>query len=66
MGLTVSEKSVFPTSFARGCFLGNLFSFEKKWLQKILFDVICLEIRHKVGPECELNSWPDSSVGWSV
>ena len=47
MGLTVSEKSVFPTSFDRGCFQGNLFSFEKhKWLQKILFDVICLEIRH--------------------
>ena len=44
MGLTVSEKSVFPTSFG---FQGNLFSFEKhKWLQKILFDVICLEIRH--------------------
>ena len=47
MGLTVSEKSVFPTSFGRGRFQGNLFSFEKhKWLQKILFDVICLEIRH--------------------
>ena len=45
MGLTVSEKSVFPTSFGRGRFQGNLFSFEKhKWLQKILFDVICLEI----------------------
>ena len=45
MGLTVSEKYVFPTSFGR--FQGNLFSFEKhKWLQKILFDVICLEIRH--------------------
>ena len=28
MGLTVSEKSVFPTSFARGRFEGNLFSFE--------------------------------------
>ena len=40
MGLTVSEKSVFPTSFGRGRFQGNLFSFEKhKWLQKILFDV---------------------------
>ena len=38
MGLTVSEKSVFPTSFGRGRFQGNLFSFEKhKWLQKILF-----------------------------
>ena len=46
MGLTVSEKSVFPTSFGRGRFQGNLFSFEKhKWLQKILFGVICLEIR---------------------
>ena len=51
MGLTVSEKSVFPTSFGRGRFQGNLFSFEKhKWLQKILFDVICLEIRHKSVP----------------
>ena len=29
MGLTVSEKSVFPTSFGRGRFQGNLFSFEK-------------------------------------
>ena len=46
MGLTVSEKSVFPTSFGRGRFQGNLFSFEKQRLQKILFDVICLEIRH--------------------
>ena len=47
MGLTVSEKSVFPTSFGRGRFQGNLFSFEKhKWVQKILFDIICLEIRH--------------------
>ena len=45
MGLTVSEKSVFPNG--RGRFQGNLFSFEKhKWLQKILFDVTCLEIRH--------------------
>ena len=45
MGLTVNEKSVFPTSFDRRC-QGNLFSFEKhKWLQKILFDVIYLEIR---------------------
>ena len=25
MGLTVSEKSVFPTSFGRGHFEGNLF-----------------------------------------
>ena len=47
MWLTVSEKSVFPTSFGRGRFEGNLFSFEKhKCLQKILFDVICLQIRH--------------------
>ena len=46
MGLTVSEKFVFPTSFGRGRFQGNLFSFEKQRLQKILFDVICLEIRH--------------------
>ena len=47
MGLTVSEKSVFSTSFGHGRFQGNLFSFEKhKWLQKILFDVICLQIRH--------------------
>ena len=47
MGLTVSEKSVFPTSFSHGHFQGNLFSFEKhKWLHKILFDVICLEICH--------------------
>ena len=42
----VTEKSVFQTSFGRGRFQGNLFSFEKhKWLQ-ILFEVICLEIRH--------------------
>ena len=46
MGLIVSEKFVFPTSFGRDCFQGNLFSFEKQWLQKILFDVICLQIRH--------------------
>ena len=47
MGFTVSEKTVFPTSFGSGCFQGNLFSFEKhKWLQKILFNVICLGIRH--------------------
>ena len=46
-GLTVSEKSVFPTSFGRGHFQGILLSFEKhKMLQKILFDVICLEIRY--------------------
>ena len=33
MELTVSEKSGFPTSFSRGCFQGNLFSFAKhKWL----------------------------------
>ena len=47
MGLTVGEKPVSPTSFDCGRFQGNLFSFEKhKWLQKILFDVICLQIRH--------------------
>ena len=47
MGLKVSEKSVFPIGFGRVHFQGNLFSFEKhKWLQKILFDVICLEIRN--------------------
>ena len=47
MGLTVSEKSVFPASFDRGRCQGNLFSFGKhNWLQKILFDVICLEIRY--------------------
>ena len=40
MELTVSEKSVFPTSFGRCRFQGNLFSFQ------ILFDVICLQIRH--------------------
>ena len=33
MKLTVSEKSVFPTSFGRGRFQGNLFLFQKhKWL----------------------------------
>ena len=43
MGLIVGEKSTFPTSFGRGRFQGNLFSFEKqKWLQEILFDVRCL------------------------
>ena len=47
MGLTISEKSVFPTSFDRDRFQGNLFSFEKlKWLQKILRDVIYLEMHH--------------------
>ena len=47
MGLSVSEKFVFPTRFGRGRFEGNLFSFEKhKWLQKILFDAIFLEILH--------------------
>ena len=30
MGLTVTEKSVFPTSFGRGSFQENLFSFEKQ------------------------------------
>ena len=45
--LRVSTKSVFPTSFDRGQFPGNLFSFKKrKWLQEILFDVIYLKIRH--------------------
>ena len=45
IGLTVSEKSVFSNSFGCGRFLGNLLSFEKhKLLQKILFEVICLEI----------------------
>ena len=29
MGLTISEKSVFPTSFGSGRFQENLFSFEK-------------------------------------
>ena len=44
MSLTVSP---FSASFGRECFQGNLFSFEKhKLLQKILFDVICLQIRH--------------------
>ena len=28
MGLRVSEKSVFPTSFGRDGFQGNLFAFE--------------------------------------
>ena len=47
MGLSVSEKFVFPTRFGRGRFEGNLFSFEKhKWLQKILSDAIFLEILH--------------------
>ena len=45
VGFTVSEKSVFPTSLGHDRFQWNLFSFEKhKWLQNILFDVICLEI----------------------
>ena len=36
MGVTVSEKSVFPTSFGYANFQGNLFSFEKhKQSQKI-------------------------------
>ena len=36
IGLIVSDRSVFPTSFGRGRFQGNLFSFENhKWLQKI-------------------------------
>ena len=25
-----------------------------------------LEQLYKIGPECELNSWPDSSVGLSI
>ena len=29
MRLTVSEKSIFPTSFRHGCLQGNLFLFEK-------------------------------------
>ena len=42
MGLTISEKSVFPTSLGHGRFQENLLSFEKhKWLQKILFEAIC-------------------------
>ena len=42
-----SGKFIFPTSFGRGCFQVNLFSFEKrKWLQKILFDVKCFAVRH--------------------
>ena len=45
--LTVTEKSVFPTGFSAGRFRANLFSMsEHKWLQNILFDIICLEIRH--------------------
>ena len=36
MGLTVSDKSVFLSSFGRGRFQENLFSFKKhKTLQKI-------------------------------
>ena len=47
MRLIVSGKSVFPASFVCGRFQGNFFSFEKqKWLQKFLFDVIYLEVRH--------------------
>ena len=46
MGLTVSEQFFFPTSFGRGHFQGNLFSFEKHKCLQILFDVICLEICH--------------------
>ena len=48
MGLIASEKFIFPTSFDRRRFQGNLFSIEKhKSLQKILLDVISLKIRHK-------------------
>ena len=47
MRLAVSEKFVFSTSFSRDRFQGTLYSFEKhKWLQKILFDAICLRIHH--------------------
>ena len=48
MGFTLSEKSVFPISFGRGRFQGNLFSFYshlENLFEKILFDVIYLEIR---------------------
>ena len=51
--LTVREKSIFSTSFARALFSQlvlqpwPLFSFEKhKWFKKILFDVIYLQICH--------------------
>ena len=40
-GLTVSEKSVLPTSFGCGRFQGNLFLFEKhKWLQKLVLGLV--------------------------
>ena len=43
MGLTVSEKSVFPTSFGRGRFQGNLFSFilifSREFILDLKFDV---------------------------
>ena len=48
MGFTLSEKSVFPISFGRGRFQGNLFLFYshlENLFEKILFDVIYLEIR---------------------
>ena len=41
------DSSDFSTSFGGDRFHRNLFSFEKhEWLQKFLFDVICLEIRY--------------------
>ena len=47
IGLTVSEKSVFPTTFGQSSFQRNLFSFGKHmWLHKVLFYVICLQIPH--------------------
>ena len=47
MGLIVSDKSVFPTSFSHDCFQGNLFSFEKdNGYRKFLFDMIYLEVCH--------------------
>ena len=47
MGLTVSEKSVFLTSFDRGRFQRNLFPFEKRKLcHRRFYMTSCLEIRH--------------------
>ena len=37
MGLRVSEKSVFPTKFGRGCFQGNL-------LSRTLYPILGVEI----------------------
>ena len=42
MGLTVSEKSVFPTSFGRGRFQGNLFP-----LHMYIFPTATLEEAHR-------------------